>query len=581
MAYLIKRLSLWHKIVGLITVLLFVMLLIAIYSHVTTLEAHDDIQDLNATLLPIVKRLSKIEVHSLRQGIHYERAARPGGGVDAEAVRARELAIFKSLGQQTRKEIDAVGSLTSSALTKVSDVDDAIELARIESKLQVISKDHKAFEDVALELLSNMHASEPSARAEHMKRLEKQEDQLFENLALVIYRMDDFVIQQANRVVAYDQERTDLSWQLLGIALIAFLLGTILATLVTRRILEPIHSLRQSASAVAQGELDIEVKARSNDEIGELAKAFNQMVLGLRERESIKETFSRYVDPRIAGHLLSPGIEDSDGDRRVMTVFFSDMEGFTTISEQLTPKALVKLINHYLAEMSAPIQEEDGIIDKFIGDAIMAYWGPPFVRDQDQALLGCRAGLACLDRIPLFQEQVPEITGLRKNAPKIRMRIGLATGPVLIGNIGSRKIRNYTLMGDTVNLAARLEGACKAYGLPMLISEGTAEAVKEQVLLREIDAIAVKGKSEPSRIFQPLGFLSDIDAAAEGRKESFEIGLAAYRSQNWQKARRAFGECSSGDSLDPTAEIFLNRITMLEQEPPEADWDGIWRMTTK
>ncbi len=581
MAYLIKRLSLWHKIVGLITILLFIMLLIAIYSHVTTLEAHDDIQDLNATLLPIVKRLSKIEVHSLRQGIHYERAARPGNGVDAEALRASELAIFKSLGQQTRKEIDAVGSLTSNALTKVSDVDDAIELARIESKLQVISKDHKAFEDVALELLSNTHTRDASARAEHMKRLEKQEDQLFENLALIIYRMDDFVIQQANRVVAYDQERTDLSWQLLGIALIAFLLGTILATLVTRRILEPIHSLRQSASAVAQGELDIEVKARSNDEIGELAKAFNQMVLGLRERESIKETFSRYVDPRIAGHLLSPGNEDSDGDRRVMTVFFSDMEGFTTISEQLTPKALVKLINHYLAEMSAPIQEEDGIIDKFIGDAIMAYWGPPFVRDQDQALLGCRAGLACLDRIPLFQEQVPEITGLRKNAPTIRMRIGLATGPVLIGNIGSRKIRNYTLMGDTVNLAARLEGACKAYGLPMLVSEGTADAVRDQVLLREIDAIAVKGKTEPSRIFQPLGFLSDIDAAAEGRKESFETGLAAYRSQEWNKARRAFGECSNGDALDPTAQIFLDRISALEPEPPGKDWDGVWRLTTK
>lgn len=581
MAHFLRRLSLWHKIVGLITILLFVMLLVSIFSHVTTLEAHDDIQDLNATLLPIVKRLSKIEVHSLRQGIHYERAMRPGRDADAQAIRARELAIFKSLGEQTRKEITAVGSLTSDALTKVQDVDDAIELARIESKLQTISKNHKAFEDVALEILSEAEQTDPKILADRIERLEKQEDQLFEGLALIIFRMDDFVIQQARKVVLFDKQRTSLSWQLLGVAIIAFLLGTILATLVTRRILEPIHSLRRSASAVAQGELDIEVKSRSSDEIGELANAFNQMVEGLRERESIKETFSSYVDPRIAGHLLSPGNEDSDGDRRVMTVFFSDMEGFTSISEQLTPKALVKLINHYLADMSAPIQEEDGIIDKFIGDAIMAYWGPPFVRDQDQAILGCRAGLACLEKIPLFQEQVPEITGLRRDAPTIRVRIGLATGPVLIGNIGSRKIRNYTLMGDTVNLAARLEGACKAYGVSMLISEATADAVRSHILLREIDSIAVKGKTEPSRIFQPLGLVADADAAQEGSREAFETGLEAYRAQDWTRARRAFGECTIDDASDPAARIFLDRIDVLEQEPPGKDWDGVWRLTSK
>lgn len=581
MAHFLRRLSLWHKIVGLITILLFVMLLVSVYSHITTLEAHDDIQDLNATLLPIVKRLSKIEVHSLRQGIHYERATRPGRDKDAQAIRARELAIFKSLGEQTRKEIAAVGSLTSEALTKVQDVDDAIELARIESKLQTISKDHKAFEGVALELLSELDQTDAKILADRMERLEKQEDQLFEGLALVIFRMDDFVVEQAKKVVLYDEQRTNLSWQLLGVAIIAFLLGTILATLVTRRILEPIHSLRRSASAVAQGELDIEVKSRSSDEIGELARAFNKMVVGLRERESIKETFSSYVDPRIAGHLLSPGNEDSDGDRRVMTVFFSDMEGFTTISEQLTPKALVKLINHYLADMSAPIQEEDGIIDKFIGDAIMAYWGPPFVRDQDQAILGCRAGLACLEKIPLFQEQVPEITGLRRDAPTIRIRIGLATGPVLIGNIGSRKIRNYTLMGDTVNLAARLEGACKAYGVSMLISEATADAVRSHILLREIDSIAVKGKTEPSRIFQPLGVLADADATQEARRQSFETGLEAYRSQDWSKAKRAFGKCTVNGAADPTARIFLDRIDVLEQEPPGEDWDGVWRLTSK
>ncbi|MGI9382998.1 MAG: adenylate/guanylate cyclase domain-containing protein [Methyloligellaceae bacterium] len=580
MTQFLNRLSLWHKIVGLISVLLFAMLLVAGYSHVKTLQSHDEIQDLNGLLLPILKRLARIEVHALRQDIHYERAMALRSDGKAKALQT-ETERFKSLGEQVIKEVGTVRGLAAQALERVRDVEDAVELARIEPLLQGIEKAHKRFRAQSLAVLSHTGSTDGELYRTKLAQLEREKDDLFESLALMVLQLEDFVAAQALEVVRHDQERTMLSWQLLTVTLCAFLIGIVLGTIVTRRMLEPIASLKESAAAVAKGDLDIEVEPRTRDEIGELALAFNQMVVGLRERESIKETFSSYVDPRIVGHLLSPGNEDQEGDRREMTVFFSDIEGFTSISEQLTPQSLVKLINHYLADMSVPIQEQDGVIDKFIGDAIMAYWGPPFVRDQDQALLGCRAGLACLEKLPLFQEQVPEITGLRRDAPTVRVRIGLATGPVLIGNIGSRKIRNYTLMGDTVNLAARLEGACKEYGVRMLVSEATAAAVGEEIALREIDSIAVKGKTEPSRIFEPLGRIADAEPATRVLKESFEVGLAAYRAQDWTKANSAFAKCLKTVPDDRASQTFLARIESLKGTPPGTDWDGVWRMTSK
>lgn len=582
MANFLNRLSLWHKIVGLIAVLLLAMLLVAGYSHYKTLQSHDEIQDLNGLLLPILKRLARIEVHALREDIHYERAmAIRAGRVAKPKALETEIERFKSLGAQVIKEVGTVRGLAAQALERVRDVEDAVELARIEPLLKGIEKAHKRFREQSLGVLTHTGPADGELYRTKLTQLEREKDDLFESLALMVFQLEDFVATQALEVVRHDRERTMLSWQLLTVALCAFLIGIVLGTIVTRRMLEPIGNLRESAAAVAKGNLDVEVQPQTRDEIGELALAFNEMVAGLRERESIKETFSSYVDPRIVGHLLSPGNEDMEGDRREMTVFFSDIEGFTTISEQLTPQSLVKLINHYLGDMSVPIQEQDGVIDKFIGDAIMAYWGPPFVRDRDQAVLGCRAGLACLERLALFQEQVPEITGLRQGAPAIKIRIGIATGPVVIGNIGSTKMRNFTLMGDTVNLAARLEGACKAYGVRMLVSETTAAAVREEIDLREIDAIAVKGKSEPSRIFEPLGRAADAGPTARILKETFETGLAAYRDQDWSKAESAFSKCLKTAPEDRPSQTFLARIEMLKQTPPGADWDGVWRMTTK
>ncbi|MFP8873462.1 MAG: adenylate/guanylate cyclase domain-containing protein, partial [Myxococcota bacterium] len=254
---------------------------------------------------------------------------------------------------------------------------------------------------------------------------------------------------------------------------------------------------------------------------------------------------------------------------------------FTGISEQLTPQALVKLINTYLSSMSRAIAIEDGVIDKFVGDTIMAYWGPPFVGEDEHALRAVRAGLDMFAILERFQRDIPEITGLRTGAPVIDIRIGIATGPVLIGSMGSDTVKNYTIMGDTVNVAARLESGCKYYGNRFLISESTRDLVGNAIVAREIDLVAVKGKGEPTRVFEPIGMAGNVDPDTERLLGVYKAGLRAYRQQEWAQAEDSFRTYLAKLDHDGPSKIYLDRIAVLKEKPPGPDWDGVWRMLSK
>ena len=230
------------------------------------------------------------------------------------------------------------------------------------------------------------------------------------------------------------------------------------------------------------------------------------MVEQLRHKERMRETFGRYLDPRVVEGLIDPqSLAATDGQRRVMTVLFCDMEGFTRLSEGMTPQGLVKVMNHYLSTMSGPIRSHRGIIDKYIGDAIMAYWGPPFTEDGEQARLACLAAIEMTERGAALRTELPELIGVRAVPSDCDVRIGVATGEVLVGSIGSEFMMSYTVMGDAVNLASRLEGANKIYGTHSLVSEPTVAAAREALELREIDRLVVVGQTHPEAVFETVG----------------------------------------------------------------------------
>jgi len=264
-----------------------------------------------------------------------------------------------------------------------------------------------------------------------------------------------------------------------------------------------------------------------------------------------------------------------------MTVMFCDMKGFTSMSEGMTPQGLVKVMNCYLTMMSEPIRERRGVIDKYIGDAIMAYWGPPFIEEADQTRLACLAAIDMVDRVPRLRKQLPELLGVRVIPADCDVRIGIATGEVLTGSIGSELMMSFTVMGDAVNLASRLEAVNKVYGCRILISEATAAAVGTELELREIDRLAVVGQSMAQAVFEVMGKHGELSKQQQLLRSRYSDGLAAYRAGRWEDARNAFNAALEVFPGDGPSLILLSRLDHLQSNPPPADWNGSWYMEHK
>ena len=301
------------------------------------------------------------------------------------------------------------------------------------------------------------------------------------------------------------------------------------------------------------------------------ASLLNYSVEG-RQRRFIKGVFRHYLSPDVIERIIdNPKLLRLGGEQREITSLFSDVAGFTAISEALSPGELVSLLNEYLGEMTAIILSTGGTLDKYEGDAIIAFWNAPL--DQpDHALRACRAALSCQKRLA---ELRTSFTG--KIGRPLVARIGLNSGPAVVGNMGSSRRFDYTAMGDTVNLASRLEGACKHYKVSILVGEETFARVKEEVVARPVDTIRVVGKTKPVSIYEIIGEKSGVAAAELEKLQIFGQAREAYQSKDWEKASRLFGKLKD----DPLAMLYAVRCEGLKQSPPPEDWDGVFELKEK
>jgi adenylate cyclase len=283
----------------------------------------------------------------------------------------------------------------------------------------------------------------------------------------------------------------------------------------------------------------------------------------------------------VEGLIDQPALAATEGQRRIMTVMFCDMKGFTALSEGMTPQGLVKVMNRYLSTMSEQIRSHRGIIDKYIGDAIMAYWGPPFIEETDQARLACLAAIDMMGRVGPLRKELPELLGVRSIPVECDVRVGIATGEALVGSIGSEFMMSYTVMGDTVNLASRLETASKTYGSRSLISEATVAATAGAIEVREIDRLVVVGQTPPQVVFEIMGRKGELTPEQTSLRTRYSDGLAAYRARRWDEARRFFDAALEASPGDGPSMTLMNRVDGLQKCPPAADWDGSWHLDRK
>ncbi|MBW1835594.1 MAG: CHASE2 domain-containing protein [Deltaproteobacteria bacterium] len=295
-----------------------------------------------------------------------------------------------------------------------------------------------------------------------------------------------------------------------------------------------------------------------------------------KQKRFIKDAFSAYLAPAVVRQLIeTPDKFKLGGEKKNITAFFSDVQGFTSISEKLSPEELVELLNEFLTEMTDIILNHEGTVDKFEGDAIIAFFGAP--NDvQNHAEVACRASIE-------MQKRLVELRGKWRHdgRPELRMRIGLCTGPAVVGNMGSRNRMDYTMMGDTVNIAARLEGINKVYGIYALISDSTYRAAGDGIMTREIDSVNVVGKIEPVTIYQLLGYPQDIDDRTQQIVDHYTKGLDAYQKRDWNRAVESFKAALNIAPDDGPSQTMLSRCNDFKVNPPGEDWDGSYTMISK
>jgi len=281
-----------------------------------------------------------------------------------------------------------------------------------------------------------------------------------------------------------------------------------------------------------------------------------------RQRLYLRRLFAQYMSEAVISHLLAhPEKLKLGGERRRVTLFFSDLAGFTTISERLPAETVVSLLNEYLSAMTEIILEEEGIVDKFEGDAIMAFWGAPL--DQgDQALRACRVALRQQARLAELNRRLADL-----NLPPLKMRIGINTGEAIVGNLGSARRFDYTVIGDTVNLASRLEGLNKFYGTAIMASEATVAACGNAVVFRELDLVAVKGKEQPVRVFEVVSLPEDLSPAMAARNQAFAAALIRYRQGDLDGAVAGFRAVLSQFPEDGPSAAFLKRCQRFLADP--------------
>ena len=562
------RLNLTQKIHSIALVILVLMAIAAIHSIRLTAVISDDLNAISTGILPVTEKISRINVHALEQGILLEHMI-----LEISEVREHKELV------KTRKQFVHIGTLTVNEFEEARALLQAVIDTGLKSSLSIpiLIKKLDSIEEIYIN-----HETHGLLLIDHPTKVSKDFDSKVGDLIIHQDALDASIAYFRRHVEIVTNEAVDFANKLehellvtnIALTLTAAIVGISFAIIVTRILMRAVQNLVNGTEAVESGDLDTTVEVISQDEVGRLTGSFNHMVGELRLKERIKDTFGKYMDPRIVTNLLdNPELSEPRGDRHEMTVLFIDLKGFTSISEALEPFDLVLMINNFFSHMTDAISDNNGVVDKFMGDAVMAYWGPPFNSSEEHATLACKAALSALQHLDEFREDVREKLGATADDLEVDLRIGISTGDMIIGTIGSRVSMNFTVMGDPVNLGARLEGANKAYGTHILISERTHEMAHKSIRCREMDLIRVKGKSNPTRIYEVN---NEIYASAH-----FQSGIELYRSQSWAQAISAFDAAFLDHPTDPAVQVYLNRIAHLQSIPPAADWDGVWNFETK
>jgi adenylate cyclase len=562
---------------GVIALLLLFAAALAITLYMVK-DSDDEVSGILEYHLPILTRLNSLDV------ITYEIELITHRLMNETRPSQKRIEEIHARSQKCRQEIDTIFEETkrlSDAGSKDgrNDLEDRLEMARMIGEIDSLKSEVDRFSEAAtlpVELMAQ------GKYAEAAKAIGNLQD--YEYLDPIITS-----IRKKSNQLALDSLREtranifSIIWTNAILFLSASLLGLFVFLLITGRLQTAFRRLTSAFHETADGKYSDPLPITSGDEIGELTSSFNTMVDQLKSKEKLREAFGQFLDPRIVANVVNPATGElrQSAERRTVTIFFSDIAGFSGIGEQLTADTVVRLLNRYFTAATEVIRRNHGIVDKFIGDAVMAFWASPFSEGETHARDACIACLEMRSAFAAIANDISNITGLRRNIPKFHVRVALATGEALIGTVGSDTTKSFTVIGDTVNIASRLEGVNKIYGTDLIINEDCFHLAEQDVEAREIDLLTVYGKTEPVRIYELLGKIGELDSSTSQLRDTFATALQRYREQKWTEAEKGFQNCLAIRKNDGPSLEFLTRIATFTRTPPPKDWNGVWQTASK
>lgn len=365
------------------------------------------------------------------------------------------------------------------------------------------------------------------------------------------------------------------------IMVISLCVALIVVFLFAKTISHPILELLSATLQIAQGNFRVGIKPKTKDEVGLLTQHFVTMGKGLEEREKVKNILGSMIDPVVVEEAMKDLQALKRGKEQEITSFFSDVASFSTISEQLSSVDLAGLLNEYLSAMTIILKKHDGVLDKYIGDAIVGIFNAP-VDVENHCLKAARASLEMIEKLQDLKKYWVDNNLYSKEAQAMDIRIGLNTGVAKVGFMGTDALASYTMMGDTVNLAARLEAAGKDYGVNILIGETVKSKICDEMFTRLLDFVRVKGKNEPVKVYELICEKKDVSKQILRSTDLYDAGMIYYLSRNWDKAIEKFEESQRvKGKTDKAVMMLISRCQTYKQSPPPQNWDGVFTRTTK
>ena len=562
---------------GVIALLLLFATALAITLYMVK-DSDDEVSGILEYHLPILTKLNSLDV------ITYEIEVIAHRLMDETKPSQKRIEETLARSQKCRQEITSIFEETkrlSEAGSKDArnDLEDRLEMARMVGEIDSLKSEVDRFSEAATLPVVLMTQGKS---AEAQKAIGNLHD--YEYLDPIITS-----VRKKSNQLAMDSLREtranifSIIWTNAMLFLSASLLGLFVFLLITGRLQTSFRRLTSAFHETADGKYSDPLPVTSGDEIGELTSSFNTMVDQLKSKEKLREAFGQFLDPRIVANVVNPATGElrQTAERRTVTIFFSDIAGFSGIGEQLTADTVVRLLNRYFTAATEVIRRNHGIVDKFIGDAVMAFWASPFSEGESHARDACLACLEMRSAFAAIANDISNITGLRRNLPKFHVRVALATGEALIGTVGSDTTKSFTVIGDTVNIASRLEGVNKIYGTDLIINEDCFHLAEQDVEAREIDLLTVYGKTEPVRIYELLGKIGELDSSTSQLRDTFATALQKYREQKWTEAEKEFRNCLAIRKNDGPSLEFLTRIATFVRTPPPQNWNGVWQTASK